>query len=80
MKYALLGWFEDAARCPEVFRSESGRDFVMQRTDSLCAEYLSHRHKHFRVLIRQIVSILLLQAVAVTVLLAWGGTSSFRNN
>jgi ABC-type bacteriocin/lantibiotic exporter with double-glycine peptidase domain len=73
VKYALLGWFEDAARCPEVFRSESGRDFVMQRTDSLCAEYLSHRHKHFRVLLRQIVSILLLQAVAVTVLLGLGG-------
>jgi putative ABC transport system ATP-binding protein len=73
VKYAMLGWFEEAARCPDVFRTQSGRDLAMQRTDTLCAEYLTQRHKHFRVLIRQIISILLLQAVAMTLLLGLGG-------
>lgn len=73
VKYALLAWFEDAARCHEVFQTQSGRDLAMQRTDALCADYLSQRQKHFRVLMRQIVSILLLQALAMTLLLGLGG-------
>lgn len=73
MKYSMAAWIEDLARCPVTFRSEGGIDFAMERADYLITDYLSARQKHFRVLMRQILFALGLQAVASTVLLGLGG-------
>ena len=73
MKYSMAGWLEDVARCPLTFRSDGGVDFAMERADHLIKDYLSARQKHFRVLMRQVLFALGLQAVASTVLLGLGG-------
>lgn len=73
MKYHMAGWLEDVVRCPVTFSSDGGIDLAMERTDHLIKDYLTARKKHFRVLMRQILFALGLQAVASTVLLGLGG-------
>jgi len=73
MKYATAGWLEDVARCPVTFRSDGGIDFAMERADHHIKDYLTARQSHFRVLMRQIIFALGLQAIASTVLLGLGG-------
>ena len=72
-KYGVLAWLEDMARCPGIFRTGGVDLLAMQRTDVLCAHYLHARRSHFAILLRQIVLILILQAIATTALLGLGG-------
>lgn len=72
-KYRMAAWLEDLARCPTTFRSSGGNDFALERADLLVHDYLHHRRRHFRILMRQIVFALGLQALASTVLLGIGG-------
>jgi len=72
-KYYMAAWLEDVARCPAAFRNDGGTEFALERADRLIHEYLSARKSHFRVLMRQIVFALGLQAVASTALLGLGG-------
>ena len=72
-KYAMAAWLEDLVRCPTTFRGGGASEFALERSDSLIYDYLTARHKHFKVLIRQVVLMLLIQALASTSLLAIGG-------
>ena len=72
-KYYMAAWLEDIARCPTTFRTAGGTDLALERTDRLVHEYLEARQKHFRILMRQILFALGLQAVASTALLGIGG-------
>lgn len=72
-KYYMASWLEDISRCPTAFRTAGGADLAIDRTDRLVHEYLEARQSHFRILMRQILFALGLQAVASTVLLGLGG-------
>jgi putative ABC transport system ATP-binding protein len=72
-KYAMAAWLEDLARCPTAFRYDGASEFALERSDELIFDYLTARKKHFRVLMRQVLFLLLTQAVASTALLAIGG-------
>jgi putative ABC transport system ATP-binding protein len=72
-KYYVAAWLEDLARCPVAFRTEGGAEFALDRADWLTHDYIMARKKHFRILIRQILFALGLQAVASTLLLGLGG-------
>lgn len=72
-KYAMASWLEDLAACPLAFHYEGAADFALDRTDRLSFEYLEARGKHFRILMRQVVFALLLQALGSSVLLGAGG-------
>ncbi len=72
-KYQMASWLEDISSCPTTFQSEGGSDLALERADRLVHEYLEARQKHFRILMRQILFALGLQAVASTVLLGLGG-------
>ena len=72
-KYYMAGWLEDIARCPTAFRNDGGAEFALERADHLIHGYLTARRKHFRIVMRQIIFALSLQAVASTVLLGLGG-------
>ena len=72
-KYAMAAWLEDLARCRTTFRYNGAAEFALERSDQLIYDYLTARKKHFRVLMRQIIFMLLLQALASTGLLAIGG-------
>lgn len=72
-KYALAGWLEDIARCPLTFKSSGAAEFALNRTDRLTTDYLVAREAHYRVLMRQIITGLTLEAFASAVLLGLGG-------
>ncbi|MEZ6092065.1 MAG: ABC transporter ATP-binding protein [Pirellulaceae bacterium] len=72
-KYYMAAWLEDVARCNVTFRSAAGKSFSSSRSDRLIHDYLIARRSHFRVLLRQIIFSLGLQAVASTLLLGLGG-------
>ena len=72
-KYAMAAWLEDLARCRTTFRYDGAAEFAMERSDELIYNYLTARKKHFRILIRQVIFLLLLQALASTALLVIGG-------
>jgi ABC-type bacteriocin/lantibiotic exporter with double-glycine peptidase domain len=72
-KYAMAAWFEDIARCRNTFRYDGAAEFALDRSDALIYGYLDARRRHFSVLMRQLLAILLVQALASTVLLAIGG-------
>ena len=72
-KYYMASWLQDIARCHTAFRMDGGSDLALERADRLVHEYLDARQNHFRILMRQIVFALGLQAVASTALLGIGG-------
>ena len=72
-KYAMASWLQDLARCRTTFRYDGAAEFALERSDQLIFNYLSARTKHFSVLMRQLLAILLIQAIASTGLLTIGG-------
>lgn len=72
-KYALAAWLQELARHPTAFKLNSGSQFALERADQLAIDWLDSRRGHFRVLLRQILFALGLQAFAATALLGLGG-------
>lgn len=72
-KYATADTLEEIARCTHLFKGHGGSELALQQMDENVSSYLEARKKHFRILLRQTLSSLMLQALASTVLLALGG-------
>lgn len=72
-KYLMAAWLQDLSRCPTAFKADGGAEFALERTDQILDTYLRARQLHFRILFRQIIFALFLQATASTVLLGLGG-------
>lgn len=72
-KYAVAASLEEIALNPMLFKQAGGADFAWFRADSLAAEYVRARRKHFSILLRQIIGAVTLQALAATALLTIGG-------
>lgn len=73
MKYELVAWLQEMARNLVTFKSAAGSAYALERTDKLTSSYIKYRQGHFKILFRQIVGLLALQAVASSVLLGVGG-------
>ena len=69
----MAAWLENLISCPVAFRQGGAAEFALDRTDHHIHSYLTARKNHFRILMRQIIFALALQAVASTVLLGLGG-------
>ena len=72
-KYAIAGWLEELTSHPTAFKLHSGNQFALERADQLAVDWLDSRRRHFRIVMRQILFALGLQAVAATALLGLGG-------
>jgi ABC-type bacteriocin/lantibiotic exporter with double-glycine peptidase domain len=70
-KFDVAAWLEEPAKCPHTFRFGQGGAF--RRADELADAYVTARRRHFRVVWRQTLFVLLLEAAAMTVLLGLGG-------
>lgn len=73
-KYAMAAWLEEMARLPVLFRSNNAQRFANERADALAHNYLARRDKHFRLVFRQVVGALALEAAASVALLGLGAT------
>lgn len=72
-KFAVAAWLEELAQHPSAFKMHSGNHFALERADQLAVKWLDARRGHFRVVMRQILFALGLQAFAATALLGLGG-------
>jgi len=72
-KYAIAAWLEEIAGHIAAFKSSSGADYALRRADGLAKSYLERRESHFRIVLRQIIGSLALQAIASALLLGIGG-------
>lgn len=72
-KHAVAGWLEQIVMFPLLFKNAAAAAFGQERTNQLVDTYISARRAHFRILLRQILSLLGLEAIASALLLALGG-------
>ena len=72
-KFDMAAWLEEIAKCPHTFRFGKGGELALDRAGVLTEAYIDKRRRHFRVVWRQTLFALLLEAVASTVLLGLGG-------
>ncbi|MBL6712391.1 MAG: ABC transporter ATP-binding protein [Pirellulales bacterium] len=72
-KFDVAAWLEEIAKCPHTFRFGRGGSVAIDRANQLTTEYIDLRREHFRVVWRQTLFALLLEAIASTVLLGLGG-------
>ncbi|MEY2787674.1 MAG: hypothetical protein RLZZ34_817, partial [Verrucomicrobiota bacterium] len=72
-KHAVVGWLEQIAMFPLLFRVSGAGEMACSRADQLSQRYLEARKSHFRILLGQVVSLLALQAIASASLLTIGG-------
>ena len=72
-KHAVAAWLEELTRHPTAFKLHAGSQFALERADQLAVNWLDTRRSHFRIVIRQILFALGLQALAATALLGLGG-------
>ena len=77
-KYALVGWLEEIARHPTLFRGSGGEKFAVARGEALTRSYVEYRQTHFKVVFRQTIAFLALQATSTAALLAIGGVLVLR--
>lgn len=77
-KYAVVHWFEEIARHPNLFKGPGGYSLAMDRADQLARTYLDARRSHFRILLRQIVGMLTLEVLSTVGLLMVGGILVLR--
>jgi ABC-type bacteriocin/lantibiotic exporter with double-glycine peptidase domain len=72
-KYGVVGWLEEIARCPRLFKGPGGYQLATNRADDLARSYLEARRRHFKVLMGQITGLLVLEVIASATLLSVGG-------
>ena len=72
-KYAVTDWLSQVMYQPLAFKGGHGPALAVSRTDALLHGYISARRAHFRVLLRQIGGLLLIEALASAALLGIGG-------
>lgn len=72
-KYGVVGWLEEMARCPRLFKGPGGYQLASNRADDLARAYLDARRHHFKILMGQISGLLVLEVIASAALLSVGG-------
>jgi ABC-type bacteriocin/lantibiotic exporter with double-glycine peptidase domain len=72
-KYAVAAWLEDLARNTTLVKWANGQGFVEATTDRLARDYLHAAGRHFTIVMRQQIGILILHTLANTALLGLGG-------
>lgn len=72
-KYAVAAWLQELARHSATFKLHAGYRFALDRADRLTADYLDARRQHYRIVLRQLLFTLGLQALVATALLGLGG-------
>jgi len=72
-KFDLAGWLGEIARSPALFRTGAMQGLAVNRALSHTADYVDARKSHFRIVWRQTLFVIFLEAIASTLLLGLGG-------
>ena len=72
-KYKVVGWLQELARNNFSFRRKDTFEFALTKNDYLVSEYLNYREKHFGVLKRQFIQLIVFKVIITASLLFIGG-------
>ena len=72
-KYKVVGWLQELARNNFSFRRKDTFEFALRKNDYLVGEYLNNREKHFGVLKRQFIQLIVFKVLITASLLLIGG-------
>lgn len=64
-KYEVVHWLEEVARTLNTFKLAGGSSLPMSNTDTLVSEYLTHRKKHFKILVSQFLNMVMFKVVVI---------------
>ena len=72
-KYKVAAWLEELAAHAPTFRNAAAANYALETSDRLTSGYVDSRRAHFRIVLRQVIGSLALQALASAALLGIGG-------
>ncbi|MDA6070743.1 ATP-binding cassette domain-containing protein [Flavobacterium sp. AC] len=72
-KYKVASWLQEMARNNFSFRNELNYDFALQKNNSIVTGYLNYREKHFSVIKRQFIQLIIFKIIITASLLSIGG-------
>ncbi|WP_337968613.1 ATP-binding cassette domain-containing protein [uncultured Flavobacterium sp.] len=72
-KYKVASWLQEMARNNFSFRNELNYDFALQKNNTIVEGYLNYREKHFGVIKRQFIQLILFKVIITASLLSIGG-------
>lgn len=72
-KHKIVNWFEEIVSNLKLFRSGNMNSYALKRTEILSKIYLENRRSHYKVLIRQIAGLVIIQAAGMGFILGIGG-------
>ena len=72
-KYKVASWLQEIARNNYSFRSELNYDYALQKNNNLVNDYLIYREKHFSIIKRQFLQLIIFKIIITASLLSIGG-------
>jgi len=78
-KYKVVAWLQEMARNTFSFRREDHLGFGVKKTDRLVQHYLQYREKHFEVIKKQYIQLVVFKIVVTAGLLVLGGLLVINN-
>ncbi len=72
-KYRVAHWLEEMARCNTSFKMNGSYSFLIKCLDNKVIDYINGRREHFSIILRQIFTGYMNQAIATTGIFAIGG-------
>lgn len=78
-KYKVAAWLQEIARNRESFNQEPRFDFALSKNDRHVSDYVNFREKHFVVMKRQYIQLIIFKVVITAALLSIGGFLVINN-
>jgi ABC-type bacteriocin/lantibiotic exporter with double-glycine peptidase domain len=79
-KYQTAYWLTEIARSLSTFKLVGSKDMVLNQTDLVSEKYLTNRKRHFRIVVKQLISILSLKTLVTAGLLIIGALLLINNS
>ncbi|ALM50478.1 ABC transporter ATP-binding protein [Flavobacterium psychrophilum] len=72
-KYKVAAWLQEIARNRDSFRKKKEFEYALDRNDKYVSEYVEFREKHFGVMRKQYIQLVIFKVVVTAALLSIGG-------
>ncbi|WP_293873407.1 ATP-binding cassette domain-containing protein [Flavobacterium sp.] len=72
-KYKVVSWLQEIARNNFSFRKKDNFEFALSKNNDLVSQYLTYREKHFAVIKRQFIQLIIFKVIITAGLLLIGG-------
>jgi ABC-type bacteriocin/lantibiotic exporter with double-glycine peptidase domain len=78
-KYKVAAWLQEIARNRESFRKKREFEYALNRNDKYVNDYVNYREKHFEVMKKQYIQLVIFKIVVTAALLSIGGFLVINN-